>query len=243
MTTHPDHNRQTKLIEQHAVLVKKIAYQLMAKLPPNIEMDDLIQSGMMGLIESIERYEEGHGAEFETYASTRIRGAMLDELRSIDWVPRGVRKNMRNVETAIRQLEQELTKPPSDSQVAKKMNMSIEQYYEVLRDCSGHQLVYYEDFHDEDGSDHFLDHFINDSANNPMELILSDEFHTALVESIDHLPEREKMLMGLYYEQELNLKEIGAVMTVSESRVSQLHSQAIARIRAHLKEKLWTGQV
>lgn len=243
MTTHPDHNRQTKLIEQHAALVKKIAYQLMAKLPPNIEMDDLIQSGMMGLIESIERYEEGHGAEFETYASTRIRGAMLDELRSIDWVPRGVRKNMRNVETAIRQLEQELTKPPSDSQVAKKMDMSIEQYYEVLRDCSGHQLVYYEDFHDEDGSDHFLDHFINDSANNPMELILSDEFHTALVESIDHLPEREKLLMGLYYEQELNLKEIGAVMTVSESRVSQLHSQAIARIRAHLKEKLWTGQV
>jgi RNA polymerase sigma factor for flagellar operon FliA len=243
MTSHLTQQQQTKLLEQHAALVKKIAYQLMAKLPPNIEMDDLIQSGMMGLIEALDRYEEVQGAEFETYASTRIRGAMLDELRSIDWVPRGVRKNMRNVETAIRQLEQELTKPPSDGQVAKKLNMSIEQYYDILRDCSGHQLVYYEDFHDEDSSDHFLDHFINDSANNPMALILSDEFHVALVESIDALPEREKILMGLYYEQELNLKEIGAVMTVSESRVSQLHTQAISRIRAHLKEKLWTGQV
>ena len=237
-----DSNQQNQLIDRYAALVKKIAYQLMAKLPPNIEMDDLIQAGMMGLIESIDRFEIGQGAEFETYATTRIRGAMLDELRSIDWVPRGIRKNMRNVETAIRHLEQELTKPPSDGEIAKKLNMSIDQYYDILRDCSGHQLVYYEDFHNEDESDHFLDHFVNDSTNNPMALILSDEFHAALVKSLDALPEREKILMGLYYEQELNLKEIGAIMSISESRVSQLHSQAIARVRSHLKENLWTGQ-
>lgn len=238
-----DSSQQNQLIERYAVLVKKIAHQLMARLPPNIELDDLIQSGMMGLIEALDRFETGQGAKFETYASTRIRGAMLDELRSIDWIPRGVRKNMRSVETAIRQLEQEFTKPPSDGEVAKKLNMTIDQYYDILRDCSGHQLVYYEDFHNDDASDHFLDHFVNDNGSNPIELILSDEFRAALVASLDALPEREKVLMGLYYEQELNLNEIGAVISVSESRVSQLHSQAIARVRAHLKDKLWTGQV
>ena len=178
---------------------------------------------------------------FETYAAQRIRGSMLDELRSADWLPRSVRKNMRDVEIAISQLEQELGKPPTESDVAKKLQLTLENYYVMLGDCSGHQLVYYEDFHDADNSEHFLDRFQTDHSSDPIKGLLESDFRDALIDAIDALPEREKILMSLYYEQELNLKEIGAVMSVSESRISQLHSQAVARLRANLKEKSWTG--
>lgn len=234
-------DQKDELLNMHAVLVKKLAYQLKAKLPPSVELDDLIQAGMMGLLDAINRYEDTHGAVFETYAAQRIRGSMLDELRSADWLPRSVRKNMRDVEVAISQLEQELGKPPTESDVAKKLQLTLENYYVMLGDCSGHQLVYYEDFHDADQGEHFLDRFQTDYSNDPIKSLLETDFRDALIHAIDALPEREKILMGLYYEQELNLKEIGAVMNVSESRISQLHSQAVARLRANLKEKSWTG--
>ena len=230
-------DQKDELLNMHAVLVKKLAYQLKAKLPPSVELDDLIQAGMMGLLDAINRYEDTHGAVFETYAAQRIRGSMLDELRSADWLPRSVRKNMRDVEVAISQLEQELGKPPTESDVAKKLQLTLENYYVMLGDCSGHQLVYYEDFHDADQGEHFLDRFQTDYSNDPIKSLLETDFRDALIHAIDALPEREKILMGLYYEQELNLKEIGAVMNVSESRISQLHSQAVARLRANLKEK------
>ncbi|HZV99110.1 MAG TPA: RNA polymerase sigma factor FliA [Methylophilaceae bacterium] len=234
-------DEKDQLLAQHAPLVKKIAYQLKAKLPASVEPDDLIQAGMMGLLDAVNRYEDNHGAQFVTYASQRIRGAMLDELRSVDWVPRGVRKNMRDVETAIHALEQTLGRPPTEGEVAKRLDLPLDEYYEMLGDCSGHQLVYYEDFSDEDGSDSFLDRYMQEQSNDPLHGLLSSDFREALIDAINSLPEREKLLMGLYYEQELNLKEIGAVMNVSESRVCQLHSQAIARLRANLKEQLWTG--
>ncbi|MCX7189788.1 MAG: RNA polymerase sigma factor FliA [Methylotenera sp.] len=234
-------DQKDELLNKHAVLVKKLAYQLKAKLPPSVELDDLIQAGMMGLLDAVNRYEDTHGAVFETYAAQRIRGSMLDELRSADWLPRSIRKNMRDVEIAISQLEQELGKPPTESDVAKKLQLTLENYYVMLGDCSGHQLVYYEDFHDADNSEHFLDRFQTDNSSDPIKGLLESDFRDALIDAIDALPEREKILMSLYYEQELNLKEIGAVMSVSESRISQLHSQAVARLRANLKEKSWTG--
>ncbi len=240
-TAHGKKDQKDELLNQHAVLVKKLAYQLKAKLPPSVELDDLIQAGMMGLLDAVNRYEDNHGAQFETYAAQRIRGAMLDELRSSDWLPRSIRKNMRDVENAISQLEQQLGQQPTESEVAKKLNLSITDYHEMLSDCSGHQLVYYEDFHDADSGEHFLDRFQTDNSNDPIKGLLLGDFRDALISAIDSLPEREKILLGLYYEQELNLKEIGAVMNVSESRVCQLHSQAVARLRAHLREKSWTG--
>lgn len=242
-TIHGKKDQKDELLNKHAVLVKKLAYQLKAKLPPSVELDDLIQAGMMGLLDATNRYEDNHGALFETYAAQRIRGAMLDELRSADWLPRSVRKNMRDVEKAISQLEQQLGKPPTENEVAKKLQLSLNDYYEMLGDCSGHQLVYYEDFHEADGSEHFLDRFQTDNSNDPIKGLLDGDFRDALINAIEALPERENILMGLYYEQELNLKEIGAVMNVSESRVCQLHSQAVARLRANLKEKSWTGAV
>jgi RNA polymerase sigma factor for flagellar operon FliA len=229
------------LLEQHMPMVKRLAHHMKAKLPPSVEVDDLIQAGMMGLLDAINRYEETHGAQFETYAVLRIRGAMLDELRSSDWMPRSTRQNMRKVETAMSTLQQKLGRAPTESEVAKSMKMPLAEYQDMLSDGGGHQLLYYEDFHDDDGNDSFLDRYAVDDSD-PLRALLETDFRQAVIDAIDGLPPREKILMGLYYEEELNLKEIGAVMGVSESRVSQLHTQAVARLRATLREKLWTGQ-
>jgi RNA polymerase sigma factor for flagellar operon FliA len=228
------------LLTEHMPLVKRLAHQMKAKLPPSVEVDDLVQAGMIGLLDAISRYEENHGAQFETYAVLRIRGAMLDELRSSDWMPRSTRQNMRKVEQAMAALQQQLGRPPSESEVAKSLKLSLADYQEMLGDSGGHQLVYYEDFHDsEDGNDSFLDRYAVDDED-PLRSLLETDFRQAVIDAIDALPPREKMLMGLYYEEELNLKEIGAVMGVSESRVSQLHTQAVARLRTYLKERAWT---
>lgn len=229
------------LLREHAPLVKRLAYQLKARLPPSVEVDDLVQAGMIGLLDAVNRYEDTHGAQFETYAVQRIRGAMLDELRNTDWLPRGVRQNMRKIEEAMNLLQQKLGRSPTETEVAKSLKMSLGEYQDLLTDSGGHQLVYYEDFHDSDTKEHFLDHFAADENSDPLQDLLNEDFRDAVIGAIDSLPEREKLLMGLYYEQELNLKEIGAVMGVSESRVSQLHSQAVARMRAYLRGKAWTG--
>jgi RNA polymerase sigma factor FliA len=227
------------LLTEHMPLVKRLAHQMKAKLPPSVEVDDLVQAGMIGLLDAIQRYEDNHGAQFETYAVLRIRGAMLDELRSNDWMPRSTRQNMRKVEQAMAALQQQLGRPPSESEVAKSLKLSLADYQDMLGDSGGHQLVYYEDFHDEDGNDSWLDRYAVDD-DDPLRALMETDFRQAVIDAIDALPPREKLLMGLYYEEELNLKEIGAVMGVSESRVSQLHSQAVARLRSYLRERAWT---
>ncbi|RJG07914.1 RNA polymerase sigma factor FliA [Noviherbaspirillum cavernae] len=229
------------LLVEHASLVKRLAHQMRAKLPPSVEVDDLIQAGMMGLLDAVNRYEETHGAQFETYAVQRIRGAMLDELRSSDWLPRSIRQNMRKVDVAINAVQQRLGRSPSETEIADELKVSLPDYQEMLSDGSGHQLIYYEDFHDGDGNENFLDRYCVDEASDPLRCLVNGAFRGAVVDAIEGLPEREKILMSLYYEQELNLKEIGAVMGVSESRVCQLHSQAISRLRSKLREESWTG--
>jgi RNA polymerase sigma factor for flagellar operon FliA len=229
------------LLEEHAPLVKRLAHQMKAKLPPSVEVDDLIQAGMIGLLDAVNRYEENHGAQFETYAVQRIRGAMLDELRSSDWLPRSLRQNMRKIEVAMNVLQQRLGRPPMETEVAKQLKLSLAEYQDLLGEGGGHQLVYYEDFHDSDGGEHFLDRYCTDKTDDPLQALMNTGFRDAVIAAINALPDREKILMGLYYEQEMNLKEIGAVMNVSESRVCQLHSQAIARLRSFLRDKAWTG--
>jgi RNA polymerase sigma factor for flagellar operon FliA len=232
---------KNQLMSQHTLLVKRLAFHLRSKLPPGVDVDDLMQAGMIGLLDAVNRYEKIHGAQFETYAVQRIRGAMLDELRSSDWLPRSVRQNMRKIETAMTTLQQRLGRAPTEKQVAEHMGMSLAEYQEMLGISGGHQLVYFEDYQNAAGSDHFLDRHCVDQLSDPLNSLLNSGFRDALIEAIQALPEREKNLMGLYYEHEMNLKEIGVVMGVSESRVCQLHSQAVGHLRAMLGKQEWLG--
>lgn len=219
-----------RLIDQYTPLVKRIAHHLMAKLPASVEVDDLIQNGMIGLIDALARFEDGQGAQFETYAMQRIRGAMLDGLRENDWLPRGLRKEMRRVETMIQKLEHAHGRPPSEQELAAALGMSLADYQRLLLEARGHQLVYIEDLAGED--EDYLERHAVGSAPDPLELLEDEDLRRALAAAIEGLPERERLVMALYYEQDLNLREIGAVLGVTESRVCQLHAQAVARLRA-----------
>jgi RNA polymerase sigma factor for flagellar operon FliA len=236
-------SEKDSVFNKNIALVNKIAHQLKAKLPSNIEVDDLIQAGMIGLIDAIQRFEDIQQAQFETYATMRIRGAMLDELRDMDWLPRLVRENMRKIEKAIYELQRLNHAAPTEAEIAQHLDLSITEYQKFLAKNSGHQLLYIEDLQTQENSDHFLDRFQTDDTDDPLAELIEQGFQSALFDSIDSLPEREKLLMGLYYQEELNLKEIGAILGVTESRVSQIHSQAISRIRSTLKEQTWTGEV
>jgi RNA polymerase sigma factor for flagellar operon FliA len=181
------------------------------------------------------RFEESQGVQFETFAAQRVRGAMLDELRASDWLPRGIRKTQRQIETALSRLEQRIGRAANESEIAAEMGISLREYQEMLDDSHGGQLIYYDDS-DSDNDDDFLQRHCPDEGPKPEEALHDARFRAALVGAIENLPEREKQLMGMYYEQELNFREIAAVMGVTESRVCQLHSQAVARLRGKLKE-------
>jgi RNA polymerase sigma factor for flagellar operon FliA len=222
-----------QLITRYAPLVKRIAYHLMAKLPASVQVEDIIQNGMLGLLDAITRYEEGLGAQFETYAVQRIRGAMLDGLRENDWLPRSLRREMRRIEGAVHTLEQQHGRQPTERELAKVLDMELGEYQKMLQEARGYQLVYFEDFGDDDDDDFLERHMIGD-AKDPLSLLEDQHMRNTLIQAIDDLPEREKMVMGLYYEEDMNLREIGEVLGVSESRVCQLHSQAIARLRSRI---------
>jgi len=222
-----------QLVQRFAPLVKRIAYHLMARLPSSVQVDDLVQNGMMGLLDAINRFESGMGAQFETYAAQRVRGAMLDGLRENDWLPRSLRRDFRRIEVAISQLEQQFGRAPSEQELANSLDMTLADYQKMLQDARGHQLISFEDMV-EDGDDDFLERHLTDESSEPSKILEDQSLRQLLAQGIELLPEREKMMMALYYEQDLNLREIGAVMNVTESRVCQLHSQAVARLRARL---------
>lgn len=222
-----------QLVQRFAPLVKRIAYHLMARLPSSVQVDDLVQNGMMGLLDAINRFEAGMGAQFETYAAQRVRGAMLDGLRENDWLPRSLRRDFRRIEVAISQLEQEYGRAPSENELAAALSMSLADYQKMLQDARGHQLISFEDMI-EDGEEDFLERHLTDDSNEPSKVLEEASLRSLLVQGIESLPEREKLMMALYYEQDLNLREIGEVMGVTESRVCQLHSQAVARLRTRI---------
>ena len=222
-----------QLVQRFAPLVKRIAYHLMARLPSSVQVDDLIQNGMLGLLDAINRFEAGMGAQFETYAAQRVRGAMLDGLRENDWLPRSLRRDFRRIEVAISQLEQQFGRAPSEQELANSLDMSLAEYQKMLQDARGHQLISFEDMV-EDGDEDFLERHLTDESSEPSKLLEDQSLRQILAQGIELLPEREKLMMALYYEQDLNLREIGAVMNVTESRICQLHSQAVARLRARI---------
>jgi len=227
--------RQADYAKQYAPLVRRIAHQMIARLPANVELDDMIQAGMIGLMDAVGRFEETHGTQFEVYAASRIRGSMLDELRAGDWLPRSARKSQRDIENAIHRLEQRFKRAPSEAEIAQEMGLSVGDYQDTLNDARGAQLVYFDDLGGGEDNDDYLERHVVDEGSDPSDVLRDKRFRGALVGAIEELPEREKQLMSMYYEQDMNLREIGAVMGVTESRVCQLHSQAVARLRAKLK--------
>ncbi len=223
------------MLKQYSPLVRRLAHQMIAKLPANVEIDDLIQVGMIGLTDALSRFDQSQGVQFETFATQRIRGAMLDELRGADWMSRGNRKHQRDIETAVHKLEQKFGRAPAESEIAKEMGISLSEYQDLLNRVRGTQLIYLEDMGGDDGDNDYLDRHVADEAGDPLAQLNDFRMRSALIEAIKNLPEREQYVMSMYYEQDMNLKEIAAVLGVTESRVCQLHSQSIARLRAKLR--------
>jgi len=222
-------------VKQYTPLVRRLAHQMIARLPANVELDDMIQAGMMGLMDAVTRFEVAQGTQFEVYATQRIRGAMLDELRANDWLPRSARRSQRDIENAIHRLEGKLSRAPHETEIAGELGLPLPQYQQMLHDARGAHLVYLDDLGGKGDDEDYLERHVVRDALEPAEILNDKRFRHALVDAIDELPEREKLLMSLYHEQDLNLREIGVVMGITESRVCQLHSQAIARLRARLK--------
>lgn len=219
-------------LEQYLPLVKRIAYHMKGRLPESVFVDDLVQSGIIGLMEAMQKFDANQGASFETYAGIRIRGAMLDEIRKGDWTPRSVHRKSREVSDAINRIESRNGQEAKDDEIALELGVTITEYHAILQDTTGAQLLSI----DEPDHDELSEDRITSSSLTPFAELIESDFHESLAEQIGELPEKEKLVMALYYDEELNLKEIGEVLGVSESRVSQIHSQAIKRLRSRLAD-------
>jgi RNA polymerase sigma factor for flagellar operon FliA len=223
---------KNQLVERHAPLVKRIAHHLVARLPASVLVDDLIQAGMIGLLEAAKNFDGSKGASFETFAGIRIRGSMLDEIRKGDWTPRSVHKNSRAITQAISQVEKATGRDARDIDVAERLQVSVQEYHTMLNEVNAGKLVGIEDL---GVSEDVLTTDATKGQDSPFENMLQGSFQKALAQAITTLPEREAIVLSLYYDEELNLREIGEVLEVSESRVSQIHSQAMLKLRSKMQ--------
>lgn len=224
-------------VENYAQLVKRIAHHMMARMPPCVQVEDLIQAGMIGLLEASKKYDASKGASFETYAGIRIRGAIVDEMRRGDWVPRSVHRNGRRIADAIAHIEARTGGDASDQEVADELELSLEDYHAMLQDSVAGRLYSFEETYTDDGSP-LEDKELSAPLASPLDSVEQSSLQQSLAQAITQLPERERLVLALYYDEELNLKEIGQIIGVSESRVSQIHSQAALRLRGTLNS--WT---
>ena len=220
------------LVREHAGLVKRIAHHLMGRLPDSVQVDDLIQAGMIGLLEAAKNFDGSKGASFETFAGIRIRGSMLDDIRKGDWTPRSVHKNSRAITEAISKVEKETGNDAKDVDVAGQLGVDLKQYHQMLNEVNAGKLVGIEDL---GVAEDVITTEKNKSADTPYDDLVQGSFQKALAKAITTLPEREAIVLSLYYDEDLNLREIGEVLSVSESRVSQIHSQAMLKLKAKLR--------
>jgi len=229
------------LIVEYSPLVKYVALRIAARIPPNIELDELISAGILGLIDAIDKFDKSKEIMFKTYAEFRVRGAILDELRALDWVPRTVRQKATMVSRAYAKLEGELGRPAEDEEMAEELEITVEEFFKLLQGAVGVSIISFEDMGggDRDGDERNIMECLADvNSNDPETEVKLSQIREIIATTIDGLPEKEKILISLYYYEELNMKEIGEVMGITESRVSQLHSKAAMRLRARLLDIL-----
>jgi RNA polymerase sigma factor for flagellar operon FliA len=220
-----------ELVIRHGELVKRIAYHVVSRLPSHIEVDDLIQAGMIGLLNAAQNFTPTKGANFETYAGIRIRGAMLDEARRSNWTPRSTFRNAKQVSLAIRSIENRTGRDAKGQEIADALGVSIEEYHRMVESAASSRILSYEQLAGDPERASMLPDAPEDG---PETMLEENQFREALAEAISSLPERERLVLSLYYDRELNLREIGAILEVSESRVCQIHGQAVLRVRSRL---------
>lgn len=227
------------LVERYAPLVKYVAGRMAMNMPPQVEFDDLVSYGIFGLIDAIEKYDPQRGFKFKTYATTRIRGGIIDELRAMDWIPRSVRQKSRQLQHVYAELENRLGRAASDAEVAAELGMTMDDFDQLVNDVSGTAVISLDDvWHvgSDDDEIQIGDTIAGSERDHPNYKIERQEVKNTLIDAIKQLPPREKEVIALYYYEELTLKEIGLVLGVTESRVSQLHSKAIFRLKAKLQK-------
>ena len=229
-----------KLLNEYLPLVKNVAGRMAIGFPKSVELNDLISTGVIGLIEAFNNYDPSRGVKFETYAVPRIRGAILDELRALDWVPRSTRAKSREIEKAMTKLENRLGRSPSEMELAKQLNISSDELLSALDDVSSTTLLSLDELicrEDDNRQVPRIETIQNEGVNNVLHDLERVELRAFLINAISTLSEQERLVVALYYYEELTLKEIGEVMLISESRVSQIHTKAVLRLRAMIREK------
>jgi len=230
-------NRE-EVIKQYSPMIKYVANRIAMRLPPHIEVDDLISVGVLGLMDAITKYDSSRGAKFKTYAEFRVRGAILDELRSMDWVPRSIRQKASKVDKVVQGLQAKLRRTPEDEEVAKEMGLSLDQFHETLNETKSIPIFSLEDLgiaKESGDQQSLLDCLAGKADADPQTQVRLVELKEIIAKAIDALPEKERLMVSLYYYEELTMKEIGAVLDITESRVSQIHSKAVYRLRTKLK--------
>ena len=228
---------RNKVVEQYAHLIKKVAYKMIARLPANVEMDDLMSAGVIGLIDAAEKYDPEKSCNFKSYAEIRIRGAMVDELRSLDWVPRSVRQKGASIDVVARELQGKLGRPATELEIATEMGLTLEEFQDLTDKARAVSVVSFEDLGvggSEDKRD-FLDSVGDPEASDPAQSTELNDERDVMMRAIQSLPERQRVVLTLYYFEDMNLKEIGSLLGVTESRISQIHSAAVAQLRPLLE--------
>ncbi len=227
-----------QVILEYSPMIKYVANRIALRLPSHIEVDDLISVGVMGLIDAIEKYDPTRGAKFKTYAEFRVRGSILDELRALDWVPRSIRQKAANVDAVSHKLQARFGRPPEDEEVAAEMGVSLEQFFTTLNETKSMPLISLEDLGiaKESGErQSLLECLAGKSDVDPQTQLRLTELKSIIAKAIDSLPEKERLMISLYYYEELTMREIGEVLGITESRVSQIHSKAVFRLRTKLR--------
>src|SRR5437762_4145983 len=230
------HAQRDALIQETLPLIKHIAHRVAIRLPSNVEIRDLINAGVLGLMDAVDKFEPERNVKFKTYAEVRIRGAILDSLRNLDWAPRSLRKKSKDLERTYAELSQKLGRPATDEEVSEALGEDIEDYHALVDQLHGLTLGSFENLSDSEDSENYVNYYPDDGTNDPYVKFESHELTSLLAAAIEDLPEKERLVLSLYYYEEFTMKEIGTLLGVNESRVSQLHTKATLKLRGKLSK-------